>query len=192
MLNNRLEDLIYKYKNYRIKRFKNLLKFLLFIAILVGGTHSIYTKLKEFKNAKVKDEIKNTLKKEKTEKKESLIKEKKVIKPIIIKVEKKKSIDEEKILKKQSLKTLLMLEKRKPTYETAYDLGKYYFDNRNFQLASKWATVASNREPKHAKAWILYAKSKIKLGQTGMAKKALKIYLLKYRSREVSNLLNSL
>ena len=46
--------------------------------------------------------------------------------------------------------------------------------------------------PKNDEEWILYANSKIKLNQKGVAKKALKIYLLKYNSQKVINLLNSL
>jgi len=189
MLNNRLEDLIYKYKSYRIKRFKNFVKSILFLSILIGGIYSIYLKLNIY-NKKSKN-IDISKHKEITNKKVTQ-KQNKELKPVIVKIKPENKIDEEKILKKQSLKTLLMVEKNKPTYETAYDLAKYYFDNGDYKKASKWAVVASNREPKYDKAWILYAKSKIKLNQKGIAKKALKIYLLKYHSREVSNLLNSL
>jgi hypothetical protein len=119
---------------------------------------------------------------------------KKHIKPKIVKIKqvKKVTIDEEKALKQNSFDLLIMLEKKKPTYQTAFDLANYYYKNGDFKKASKWAIVATNREPKKDKAWIIYAKSKINLNQKGIAKKALKIYLLKYYSREVSTLLNSI
>ena len=117
---------------------------------------------------------------------------KKTIKPKIIKVITVKKIDEDKILNKNSFKTLMILEKKKPTFQTALDLAKYYFKQKDFEKSAKWAVVASNREPNEEEAWLLYAKSKIKLHKKGMAKKALKIYLLKYHSQKVTNLLNSL
>jgi len=181
MLNNRLEDLIYQYKSYRIKKFKNYIKIVVLFSIMTVGFYSIYSKFINYTNVSKSKNIDVKYKPEGYKQK-----------PTIVKIKKVKKIDEDNLLKKQSIKTLLLLEKKKPTYQTAYDLAKYYFDNNNFKKASRWAVVASNREPKDDKAWLLYAKSKIKLNQKGIAKKALKIYLLKYKSREISNLLNSL
>ena len=190
MLNNRLEDLIYKYKSYRIKKFiKNLTIISIFI-IFILGFYSLYLKTTKIKK-KVIIKKENTIKSNDEKNITNSIEKNITKKPKIIKV-KKLNIDEDKILNQHSLDTLMILEKKKPTYQTALDLANYYFKNKNYQKASKWATVATNREPKNDKAWIVYAKSKIKLNQKGIAKKALKIYLLKYRSREISTLLNSI
>ena len=191
MLNNRLEDLIYKYRSYRIKKFIKITTTLSLISIFLFAIYFLYKKTINIKNIPITNKkIKKTPIKISTKKK--IIKDKNnSIKPKIIKI-KKIVIDEEKLLKQNSLDILMMLEKKKPTYQTALDLANYYFKNKDYQKASKWATVATNREPKNDKAWIIYAKSKIKLNQKGIAKKALKIYLLKYYSQEVSTLLNSL
>ncbi len=101
-------------------------------------------------------------------------------------------VDEEKVLKKNTIKALMLVEREQPTYQSSYDLAKYYFQHKDYKKASKWAVIASNREPKQEDAWILYAKAKVKLEQKGIAKKSLKIYLLKYNSQKVRNLLNSL
>ena len=86
----------------------------------------------------------------------------------------------------------MSVEKSKPTYQSSYDLAQYYFAQKEYKKSAKWAVTSSNRKPKEDGAWILYAKAKVKLKQKGMAKKALKIYLIKYRSQKVKNLLNSI
>jgi len=181
MLNNRLEDLIYKYKSYRIKKIiKSIIGIFLFIFIS-SAFYSLYKKTLDYKEKKHKT---NNIIEHKTKYTNK--------KPKIIKVSKKVHLNEEKILNKNSLKILLILERKKPSYQTAIDLANYYYKNKDYNLSSKWAKIATNRSPNKENGWLIYAKSKIKLNQKGMAKKALKIYLLKYHSREISNLLNSL
>ena len=168
--------------------------------VLYNKTSSMESKIKNKKKVKKNIVIRKIspvikeMKKVKVEEKK-LIKPK-TVKPKTVKVKtvkvKKITLDEEKVLKENSLNILMILEKKKPTYQTALDLANYYFKNKDYQKASKWAIVATNRKPKKEKAWIIYAKSKIKLNQKGIAKKALKIYLLKYHSRKISILLNSI
>lgn len=184
MLNHRLDDLILKYRSYKLKEFlKYLSIFTLSMVIFFLGFY--------YKDLLKKEEIKTPI----------LIKEDinitkplptKVVKPKIINVIKIIKVDEDKILKKNKYKTLMSVEKSKPTYQSAYDLAQYYFDQKKYKKSSKWAVVSSNREAKEDGAWILYAKAKIKLKQKGMAKKALKTYLIKYKSQKVKNLLNSI
>jgi predicted Zn-dependent protease len=207
MLNNRLEDLIYQYKSYRLKNFIKKITALLTISTLMISLYVLYNK-----TSSMESKIKNKKKVKKNivirkispvikEMKKVKVEEKKLIKPKTVKPKtvkvktvkvKKITLDEEKVLKENSLNILMILEKKKPTYQTALDLANYYFKNKDYQKASKWAIVATNRKPKKEKAWIIYAKSKIKLNQKGIAKKALKIYLLKYHSRKISILLNSI
>jgi predicted Zn-dependent protease len=196
MLNNRLEDLIYKYKSYRLKIFIRKITIFSIISAIMITLYAMYNKINSIENKiKNKKKVKKSIVEKKLPPVIKQIKkvkvEEKVIKPKIVKT-KKIVLDEEKILKENSLNILMILEKKKPTYQTALDLANYYFKNKDYKKASKWAIVATNREPKKEEAWIIYAKSKIKLNQKGMAKKALKIYLLKYHSQEVSTLLNSL
>ena len=185
MLNNRLEDLIIIYKNYRIKKFIEFLSYLaLFILLLI----IIYFLYKTILNVSTITSPKKEIKK--VEIKEKNI-SKVIIKRVIIK-QKPVLIDEYKILKKNTIDTLMLAEKNKPTYQSAYDLAKYYFEHKDYSKSSKWAVIASNRDEKPEGAWILFAKSKIKLNQKGIAKKSLKIYLLKYHSQKILNLLNSI
>ncbi len=222
MLNNRLEDLIILYKHYRIKQFFKNLLFLVFILSLFIGGYFIYKTLSTINDSKRKVlNVTKNIKKEKNVKKdlniskETLKNEKSKLikkaldnnqtfkkiekknKPKILKKEKIKAkelpkIDEEKAMKKNTFKALMLIERLRPSYQSALDLAKYYYQHKNYNLSAKWAVIASNREPKYEDAWLIYAKSKIKLNQKGIAKKSLKIYLLKYHSQKIKNLLNSL
>ena len=185
MLNNRLEDLIIMYKNYRIKKFIGYLSYLVLFIFLIISAYFIYKTVLSI--AKITSTKKDINKIEIRDKNDSKV----IFKRVIIK-QKPVLIDENKILKKNTIKTLMLAEKTKPTYKSAYDLAKYYFEHKQYSKSSKWAVIASNRDEKPEDAWILYAKSKIKLNQKGIAKKALKIYLLKYHSQKVTNLLNSI
>jgi len=185
MLNNRLEDLIIMYKNYRVRKFIEYLSYLALFIMLIFIIYFIY---KTILNISTITSSKNETTKEKIQEKND---SKVIYKRIIIK-QKPVLVDESKILKKNTIDTLLLAEKTKPTYKSAYDLAKYYFEHKNYSKSSKWAVIASNRDEKPEDAWIIYAKAKVKLNQKGIAKKALKIYLLKYHSQKVTNLLNSI
>jgi len=185
MLNNRLEDLIYTYRSYKMKLLMKRLLLTIMLGVVSTALYFLYDRYTLIK--------KQDLSKNNSTKPKHIIKiEKKVIKPNIIKVKTPLKIDEEKILTNNSLQTLLLIENKQPTFESAIDLAKYYFKQDKYTNSSKWAVIASNREPSKEEPWLIYAKSKIKLNQKGMAKKALKIYLLKYHSQKVTNLLNSL
>ena len=189
MLNNRLEDLIVLYRSYKIKKIINTIFTFIFIVLLILSGVFIYKTLLKVTSKKVKIIEKNTTKmvtidKNITKPKPKIIPKPK--KPLLPK------IDEEKVLKKNTLKALMLIEREKPTYQSSLDLAKYYFKHKHYEKSSKWAVISSNREAKNEESWLLYAKAKIKLHQKGIAKKSLKIYLLKYNSQKVRNLLNSL
>ncbi len=186
MLNNRLEDLIIIYKNYRLKKFIKSLFILLFIIIFMISNYFLYKILTNIKTKKTT--TKDVQIHKKINKLDlNLTKKKKIIKKVAI-----KKINEEKVLKKNTLKALIIIERDKPTYQSALDIAKYYYKHKNYQISSKWATIANNRDEKQEESLILFTKAKIKLHQKGIAKKALKIYLLKYHSQKIINLLNSL
>ena len=190
MLNNRLEDLIVMHRSYKIKNILNAVFTLVFVVLLILSAIFTYKTLLKVTSKKVKTVETNSTKVVKTIKVDTNItKPKPKPKP---KKPPLPKIDEEKILKKNTFKALMMVEREKPTYQSSYDLAEYYFKHKDYKKASKWAVIASNREAKHEEAWILYAKSKVKLHHKGIAKKSLKIYLLKYKSQKVLNLLNSL
>lgn len=182
MLNHRLDDLILKYRTYKIREFlKYLSIFTLALVIFFLGFY--------YKDLLLKEEVKQPIVKKQDINITKIVPIKEVEVINVVKIIK---VDENKILKKNTIKTLMSIEKNKPTYQSSYDLAQYYFKQKKYKKSSKWAVVSSNRDEKKDGAWILYAKSKAKLKQKGMAKKALKIYLIKYKSQEVKNLLNSL
>ena len=186
MLNHRLDDLILKYRSYKIREFlKYLSAFILASTMFLLGFYYKDTLLKE----KIKPKV---VKKQEFNISKIAPIPVKEVKPKIINVIKIVKVDENKILKKNKYNTLMAVEKSKPTYQSSYDLAQYYFEQKKYKKSSKWAVVSSNRDESKDSAWIIYAKSKVKMKQKGMAKKALKIYLIKYKSQKVKNLLNSI
>ena len=195
MLNNRLEDLIHLYKRYRFRKIMKNCLYAFILVIVFVGIGAIYNKISSIKSYENRDKnISINKKKDVNQTTQKISKKNELPKPKIINIVKKKTpiINEDEAMDRNSFKTLMAIERNKPTYNSAYDLAKYFFDKKDYKMSAKWAMVATNRDDSQDKAWILYAKSKIKLKQKGIAKKALKIYLLKYHSQEISNLLNSL
>ncbi len=187
MLNHRLEDLIVLYKNYQIKLFVKKLIMITIFVLLFLSIYLIYKTIKHIQN-KTSHHKNIIIDKKDTNNSNNSINNLKSIK----RAEEFVKIDENDLLDKNTIITLQAIEKDKPTYTSAMDLAKYYFEKKDYKNSAKWALIATNRMPKNDEAWILYANSKIKLNQKGVAKKALKIYLLKYNSQKVINLLNSL
>lgn len=186
MLNNKLDVLIVKYKEYKKQEFLGYFYMIIgsiitIILSLLAGSFLIdfFTSNPEPKESNID-----------SKKVEEVVKRE--LKPKIINVVKIVKIDEDATLNKNKTQTLMTIEKSKPSYASAYDLAENFYKNKNYKKTAQWAVTASNRSPKNDKAWILYAKAKLKVGQKARAKKALRIYLLKYKSQKVKNLLNSL
>jgi hypothetical protein len=180
MLNYRLDELILKYRSYRVRELlQQLLLYTGLISILLAISYYTYILFdKPTKINKKKDLSQRVVSK--------------TTKPIVKEVVQVVKVDESNIIYKNQLKILQMVDETKPTYQSSYDLSRYYFEQQDYKKAAKWAVVASNRSPKEDGSWLIYAKSKIKLNQVSVAKKALKIYLFKYHSDSIKELLNSL
>jgi hypothetical protein len=79
---------------------------------------------------------------------------------------------------------------KKYDYKVALKLSKLYFDNGKYKDSLKWSMIANELNELDENSWILFAKSKIKLGDKKSAKKALDMYYKKYKSPRVKEILN--
>ncbi|MBE0491994.1 MAG: tetratricopeptide repeat protein [Sulfurospirillum sp.] len=75
------------------------------------------------------------------------------------------------------------------SYETAIELAQYFYEQSSYAQAVYWSKQASRLDPNVSPPWILYAQSKIQLGNKDDAIKALENYLEFFNSKEVANLL---
>ncbi len=111
-------------------------------------------------------------------------------------------IKEEKVVKKSKIKiiskkvdTITYLKKK---FEASGDinyalmLSQTYYDKKDYKKALKWAIKANEIDASNEKSWILFAKSKMKLGKRKEAIKALKIYLKNRESQRVYNVLEKI
>jgi len=219
MLNNNFTELVKKYDTYRNNiRQKKLLSLLGLTAIIAGGFFFISKSefiVNSFKKTSPETEIKTTIvKKEVVPPKEEIVQkveevQKDSIKRIKVETPKEKELPskiykraERKIKKdtpfklevkeRKSLFTLLSKDKKEDSYQSAINVAKFYFEEKNYDKAVTWSVKASKKDPKQSKPWIIYAKSKASLGKTKVAKKALSLYLKHTNSPEVQNLLDKL
>jgi len=118
----------------------------------------------------------------------------------------KKNINKEKSFKKishKSKKTYLksrknvdiyvkLVNKFKKTndFKIALKLSRLYYMKKDYKKSLKWSIIANELNDKDDGSWILFAKSKIKLGEKSLAKKALLTYNKVYHSKSVQELLN--
>jgi predicted Zn-dependent protease len=96
------------------------------------------------------------------------------------------------VKERKNLYSLLTKDKEQNSYQSAIDIAKFYFNEKNYKQAVTWSVKASKKDPRESDPWIIYAKSKAHLGKTDVAKKALKIYLKHTESKEVRDLLDTL
>jgi len=98
-----------------------------------------------------------------------------------------------KITKKHgSIKELIKKQKELNDYPSTIALAKYFYQKRDFDSAIKWSIQASQKDESKPDPWIIYAKSKKKLGYKEVGIKALKIYLQTYPNDKVQKTLDSL
>jgi hypothetical protein len=217
MLNNSFRELVKKYEIYNSKRrTKKFLSLLGLAAIIASGFLLIYNskyivesfkktnpepvenKIVVEKKESVKTIAPNTKKPEtkpvervKVETPKSAELPNKVYKRETKKIEKTNPFQLE-VKERKNLYSLLTKDKEQNSYQSAIDIAKFYFDEKNYKQAVTWSVKASKKDPKQSLPWIIYAKSKAHLGKTKVAKKALSIYLKHTESKEVRDLLDTL
>ncbi len=96
------------------------------------------------------------------------------------------------VKERKSLYKLLVADKEKNSYGSALSVAKFYYDEKDYEKSVAWAVKASKKDAKQSLPWILYAKSKVILGQPKVAKKALSLYLKHNNSKEARKLLDTL
>ena len=71
-------------------------------------------------------------------------------------------------------------------------LAEEYYLAKNYQDSNKWSIIANTIDADNEKSWILFAKSKLKLGHKQDATSALEAYLKNNKSKVVQNLLTQI
>ncbi len=207
MLNNNFKQLVRKYERYRGSKIKKIVfSVLALIALLVFGFYAVYNSKKivqTFKEPPVEKAVQKKIQIEKqqeediaptrveveTPKDEKLPNEvyKRNTKDISNKNKFKLEVKERKNLYK-----LLTDDKELESYQSAVEVAKFYYEEKNHDRTITWSVKASKRDPRQSLPWILYAKSKVSQGKVEVAKKALTIYLKHTEAKEVRDLYNSL
>ena len=93
---------------------------------------------------------------------------------------------------RRSMKSL-----RKKFYATnnvkyALEIAERYLGAKQYQRALKWSLIANEVDEKKPESWILFAKTKIKMGKKQDALNVLKAYLKTYSSAKVSRYLKKI
>ena len=85
-------------------------------------------------------------------------------------------------------------EKYEKTHSIVYALmlSEEYYLTKNYQESNKWAIISNNLDADNEKSWILFAKTKVKLGRKDDAITALKAYVKNNKSQAAQALLNQL
>ncbi len=183
MLNNDLNELIRKYERYKRERFWARLLLLL---IFIGGLFYLFNYFKSTNvitdtqtNKSIETSDKNSSKDDSNSSENNQSTGDNLIKNLS---------DEQK----RDLKRLMLVDKKKHSYESSIDIAKYYLSIEQYKEAIMWSIKASKLNNKSVKPWIVYAKSKQALGKEAMAIKALQIYLGQHTSDEARELLSEL
>ena len=74
-------------------------------------------------------------------------------------------------------------------YKVALKISRLYYTGKKYKDSLKWAMIANELNEKDDGSWILFAKTKLKLGDKKNAKKALLTYDSVYHSKRVKDLL---
>ncbi|RUM67224.1 MAG: hypothetical protein DSZ05_03095, partial [Sulfurospirillum sp.] len=86
---------------------------------------------------------------------------------------------------------------RKKFYATnnikyAMEIAQHYYNVKQYQKALKWSLIANEVDEKKPETWILFAKTKMKMGKKQDALNVLNAYLKTYSSAKVSRYLKKL
>lgn len=81
-------------------------------------------------------------------------------------------------------------EKRDP--KLASYIAQSYYKKGRYEEAIKWSVMANSLDPSSEETWLIFARSKVRLGEKEDAIKALRAYLNQYSSKNVKTYLQSL
>ncbi|BBG65683.1 transformation system protein [Hydrogenimonas sp.] len=91
-----------------------------------------------------------------------------------------------------TLKHLIAKFNRTNDPKLASYIAQSYYKKGDYKEALKWSVTANSLDPSSEETWLVYARSKVKLGRKEEAIKALRIYLNQYNSRRAKSYLKSL
>ncbi|RUM67614.1 MAG: hypothetical protein DSZ06_00800 [Sulfurospirillum sp.] len=116
-------------------------------------------------------------------------------KPAHITKQKPKQKTKKILITSNIIKPLDVIKKRfYKTHDILYALqvATKYFQKKDYKKALKWALIANEIDSTNDNSWILFAKSKVKLGQKDDAISALKAYLKEHHSINVKKVLDDI
>ncbi len=93
---------------------------------------------------------------------------------------------------KMSIKTLRKKFYKSNNVRYALMIAQRFYDTKKYDKALKWSLIANEVDQKKAQSWLLFAKSKMKMGKKQDAVNVLNAYLKIYDSKEASKLLKQL
>jgi ABC-type Na+ efflux pump permease subunit len=196
MLNNDFQVLVGKYKRYK-KQQKNrrMLKFLLLIPILLLA-YLLFDALKTT-TSNVHTTQSNQTKESLAQPNEQKIEQKKEsdLNQSEINHSTNENINQHRLqvtTQASSLEQLTKNQEKYKNYSSTIALANYHFSKKEYKEAVKWSIAASKKNNSKVRPWIVYAKSKLADGKVDIAKKALELYLKKYKSKEAQDLLDKL
>ena len=71
-------------------------------------------------------------------------------------------------------------------------ISEKFLEQKKYKKALKWALISNEIDDKNENSWILFAKSKMKMGKKQDAINALNAYLKNNHSTNVKNLLDDI
>lgn len=120
----------------------------------------------------------------------------KVEKPVFVKNETKKPATKKKVfISSQNVGSLSFIKKKfYATNNISFSLllSQKFLEKKEYKKALKWALISNEIDESSEKSWILFAKSKIKLGKKQDAINALNVYLKNSNSIQVKKVLDDI
>lgn len=101
-------------------------------------------------------------------------------------------LNDEDVIDFQTMKTLKSVKMdfvKSKNYEDSLFLAETYYDNAEYREAEKWALVTNNLNNEIEESWLIFVKSKVKMGETEEAMEVLNVYIKKTNSEAAKSLL---
>ncbi len=108
---------------------------------------------------------------------------------------KKQTEKSKKPTKKKKKRTIKSVEKNFSSSRSYYDslyLARAYYKKGNYPKAQKWALVTNDLNSKLEESWLIFAKSKVKMGERREAEQILSAYIGKTNSTKAKALLQKI
>ena len=104
-------------------------------------------------------------------------------------------LNDEDVIDFQTMKTIKSVKMdfvKSKNYEDSLFLAEAYYDNAEYREAEKWALVTNNLNNEVEESWLIFVKSKVKMGETEEAMEVLNVYIKKTNSEAAKSLLKDI